>query len=139
MSRISAINRLVAVIAAGAVAAISLAACGDSSPKAAASTSNAGSSTTTGQVSLSTTTSQTSSPAKSSGTTLQGQDEHEVIYTLIECLRANGVAMPPPNRSGSGPIYNLKGVNTSGATFKHARALCVPKAEASMRAAEAKH
>ena len=40
------------------------------------------------------------------------------------CMRANGVNLPAPNTSGKGPIFNTKGINTSGSKFKAADGKC---------------
>jgi hypothetical protein len=41
-----------------------------------------------------------------------------------ECLRQNGVKVPPPNTSGKGPIFDTKGIDTSSAQFKTASTKC---------------
>jgi hypothetical protein len=41
-----------------------------------------------------------------------------------DCLRQNGIDLPPANTSGNGPIFNTKGINTAGAQFKAASAKC---------------
>jgi hypothetical protein len=40
------------------------------------------------------------------------------------CLRQNGIDVPPPNTSGNGPIFDTKGINTSGSQFKSASTKC---------------
>jgi hypothetical protein len=40
------------------------------------------------------------------------------------CLRQNGINLPVANTSGNGPIFNTKGINTSGSQFKAASAKC---------------
>lgn len=40
------------------------------------------------------------------------------------CMRENGVKLPAPNTSGSGPVFNTKGIDTSSATFKKAQSKC---------------
>jgi hypothetical protein len=40
------------------------------------------------------------------------------------CMRANGVNLPAPNTSGKGPIFNTKGIDTSGSKFKAADSKC---------------
>jgi hypothetical protein len=41
------------------------------------------------------------------------------------CMRENGVNLPPPNTSGNGPIFDLKGVDLTSTTFKKAEAKCL--------------
>jgi hypothetical protein len=144
MSRIFAVHRVAGVTLAGAFAAISLAACGGGSTGAgsreslstASSVSATGSSTAASTLSSNTSASQTtSSEAAAPAKARRGLAEREAVYAFIECVRTHGVVMPPPNRSGKGPIYNAKGVNNTTPTFKHARAVCLPKAEAAIRAA----
>jgi hypothetical protein len=40
------------------------------------------------------------------------------------CMRENGVNLPAPNTSGTGPIFNTKGIDTSSAAFKSAQQKC---------------
>jgi hypothetical protein len=40
------------------------------------------------------------------------------------CLRQNGINLPAPNTSGNGPIFNIKGINTSSPQFKAASVKC---------------
>jgi hypothetical protein len=40
------------------------------------------------------------------------------------CMRENGINLPAPNTSGSGPVFNTSGVNPSSASFKAAQAKC---------------
>jgi hypothetical protein len=40
------------------------------------------------------------------------------------CMRSNGVNLPPPNTSGTGPIFNIKTINTASAKFKAAERKC---------------
>lgn len=40
------------------------------------------------------------------------------------CLRQNGINLPPANTSGNGPIFNTKGIDTTGSQFKSASAKC---------------
>jgi hypothetical protein len=41
-----------------------------------------------------------------------------------ECLRQNGIKVPPPNTSGNGPIFDTKGIDTSSAQFRSASTKC---------------
>jgi hypothetical protein len=39
-------------------------------------------------------------------------------------MRTNGIDVPAPNTSGSGPIFNTNGINTSSTQFKTAQSKC---------------
>jgi len=43
---------------------------------------------------------------------------------FASCMRANGVNLPEPNTSGKGPIFNTKGIQTTGSTFRSAEDKC---------------
>jgi hypothetical protein len=40
------------------------------------------------------------------------------------CMRAHGVNLPEPNTSGNGPIFDLKGLDTTSAKYRTAQAQC---------------
>ncbi len=40
------------------------------------------------------------------------------------CLRQNGINVPVPNTSGSGPVFNTKGINTASTQFRSAAMKC---------------
>jgi hypothetical protein len=40
------------------------------------------------------------------------------------CMREHGVNLPVPNTSGTGPVFNTSGINTTSATFKTAEGKC---------------
>jgi hypothetical protein len=46
------------------------------------------------------------------------------LAKFATCMRQNGVNVPAPNTSGSGPVFNTKGLDTSSAQFKAAEAKC---------------
>jgi hypothetical protein len=46
------------------------------------------------------------------------------LAKFATCMRENGVNVPQPNTSGSGPVFNIKGLNTASATFKAAESKC---------------
>jgi hypothetical protein len=48
------------------------------------------------------------------------------LTKFVACMRENGVALPAPNTSGTGPVFNTKEVNTNSAAFKSASAKCQP-------------
>jgi pilus assembly protein FimV len=55
------------------------------------------------------------------------------LAKFATCMRANGVNIPAPNTSGSGPIFNTKGINTASAQFKTAEAKCSSDLRAGFR------
>jgi hypothetical protein len=46
------------------------------------------------------------------------------LAKFATCLRQNGVNVPAPNTSGTGPVFNTKGINTSSAQFRAAERKC---------------
>jgi hypothetical protein len=40
------------------------------------------------------------------------------------CMSENGVKLPAPNTSGTGPVFNTRGLDTTSATFKAAQSKC---------------
>jgi hypothetical protein len=46
------------------------------------------------------------------------------LAKFATCMRQNGVNVPAPNTSGSGPVFDTKGIDTSSAQFKAAEAKC---------------
>jgi len=48
----------------------------------------------------------------------------KAIAKFATCMRENGVNVPPPNTSGKGPIFSVKGLNTASAQFKAAESKC---------------
>jgi hypothetical protein len=46
------------------------------------------------------------------------------LAKFASCMRQNGVSVPAPNTSGSGPVFNTKGIDTSSSQFKAAEAKC---------------
>jgi hypothetical protein len=49
-------------------------------------------------------------------------------------MRENGVAVPEPNTSGDGPVFNTKGIQTNSAQFRAAEGKCRSALRASLRA-----
>jgi hypothetical protein len=47
------------------------------------------------------------------------------LAKFASCMRENGVNVPPPNTSGSGPIFDTKGLNTTSAQFRTAESKCI--------------
>lgn len=46
------------------------------------------------------------------------------LTKYASCMRENGVNLPTPNTSGSGPVFDTKGIDTSSEKFKKARKAC---------------
>ncbi len=46
------------------------------------------------------------------------------LVKFADCMRENGVNVPAPNTSGSGPIFNSSGLDTKSAAFKAAESKC---------------
>jgi hypothetical protein len=46
------------------------------------------------------------------------------LAKFATCMRENGVNVPQPNTSGTGPVFSTKGLNTSSPQFKAAEAKC---------------
>jgi hypothetical protein len=48
----------------------------------------------------------------------------QALAKFAACMRENGVHIPAPNTSGSGPIFSSKGLNTSSPQFQAAESKC---------------
>ena len=46
------------------------------------------------------------------------------LTKFAACMREHGVNLPLPNTSGTGPVFNTGGINTTSATFKTAEGKC---------------
>jgi hypothetical protein len=46
------------------------------------------------------------------------------LAKFAACMRENGVSLPAPNTSGSGPVFNTKGINVKSSSFTAAQAKC---------------
>ncbi|HEY3959984.1 MAG TPA: hypothetical protein VGL68_05680 [Solirubrobacteraceae bacterium] len=55
------------------------------------------------------------------------------LAKFATCMRENGVNIPAPNTSGSGPIFSTKGIDTASAQFKTAEAKCSSDLRAGFR------
>lgn len=49
----------------------------------------------------------------------------QAFAAFATCMRKNGVALPEPNTSGKGPIFDTKGLNMASATFRAAEQKCI--------------
>lgn len=54
-----------------------------------------------------------------------GARNAEALTKFAACMRSNGVNLPAPNKSGKGPIFDTKGIDTTSAAFKAADAKCI--------------
>lgn len=88
------------------------------------------------QTSVTTTTQTSSASSAASARHLSASALRAVLATYVSCLRAHGVNLPQPNRTGRGPVVSAKGVDPKSPTFKRANALCEPGAKAALHAAE---
>jgi hypothetical protein len=50
------------------------------------------------------------------------------------CMRQNGINLPAPNTSGTGPVFNTQGINTTSTQFRAAEAKCASYLRAGFRA-----
>lgn len=49
------------------------------------------------------------------------------LSKFATCMRENGIKLPEPNTSGNGPVFDVKGIDTSSAQFKSAEEKCRSK------------
>ena len=121
MDRISA-----AVLACLAVTAcLAVASCGDSSGTA---------SPRAHLVARSASTSASSRPGLSSdpngkddsshGRTFRASEARNALARFASCMRTHGVHLPPPDTASNGPIFDTRGVSTTGRVFTAALSLC---------------
>jgi hypothetical protein len=59
-----------------------------------------------------------------SGSRFKSPAFQAALAKFATCMRQNGVNVPAPNTSGSGPVFDTKGIDTSSAQFKAAEAKC---------------
>jgi len=55
------------------------------------------------------------------------------LAKFATCMRENGVNVPAPNTSGSGPVFDTKGIDTTSAQFKAAETKCRSDLSAAFR------
>jgi hypothetical protein len=58
----------------------------------------------------------------------------QALSKFASCMRENGVNLPTPNTSGKGPVFNTKGLETTGAKFKAAQTKCASDLVSAFRA-----
>ena len=62
--------------------------------------------------------------ASRGGTRFKSPAFKTALAKFATCMRENGVNVPAPNTSGSGPVFDTKGIDTSSAQFKAAEVKC---------------
>ena len=65
----------------------------------------------------------------------RSQRFRQFLLTYAACLHNNGAGTPPPNTSGGGTVFSLKGLNTASPRFKAAARTCRSTIVAALRAA----
>ena len=58
------------------------------------------------------------------GSSFSSATAKAALSKYVTCMRENGVDLPKANTSGSGPVFDSKGLDTSSATFKAAQSKC---------------
>jgi hypothetical protein len=48
----------------------------------------------------------------------------QALTKFASCMRENGVNVPAPNTSGTGPVFNAKGIDTTSPQFHAAESKC---------------
>lgn len=133
-------NRALAV--AGAVGLLCIAGCGgiSASPKQADASRTTSTTITTqrSEPSSSTALQRSSATAHrsttSTATTSSAESRvHQEMAAYVECLRSDGVRMPPASVSVQDNAIRAPEVNTQSPQFRHAGAACLPKVEAAFR------
>lgn len=100
-----------AVLALLLLTCLGLAACGNSGSSTTGATNPNAAATTTG-----------GRGAGATGST--GFRYKQKIRRFVACMRANGVKLPEPNLSGSGPVFRTKGLQMNSEQFRAAAAKC---------------
>jgi hypothetical protein len=73
-------------------------------------------------------------PLGGATTRLKNPVYQKALAKFATCMRENGVNVPQPNTSGTGPVFNIKGLNTASAQFKAAETKCSVQLQGSFRA-----
>jgi hypothetical protein len=55
------------------------------------------------------------------------------LTRFAACMRRNGVSLPPPNTSGTGPIFNTSAINRASAHLKTAQMKCARELRSALR------
>lgn len=53
-----------------------------------------------------------------------GPGQAAALTKFAACMRSHGINLPAANTSGSGPVFNTKGLDTTSTAFKTAEAKC---------------
>jgi len=48
------------------------------------------------------------------------------LTKFATCMREHGVALPAPNTTGNGPVFDTKAIDTTSAKFREADGKCTP-------------
>ena len=48
----------------------------------------------------------------------------QALTKFAACMRENGINVPAPNTSGSGPVFDTKGIDTASSQFRTAESKC---------------
>jgi hypothetical protein len=110
----------VAVLVAFLLVCLGLAACGGSAGGSQGGVVSASAASTTGRDQQAT----SGPPIPARGRRLSNPAFRQTLTKFVVCLQKHGVAVPTPSTSGSGPVLNIKGIDTSSAKFKAAWARC---------------
>ncbi len=111
--------RIAARVASVATTCALLAACGGGSSgttTTVASASASASATTTSAVTLTSTTMTQSTLGKAKA--------YAELYRYALCMRAHGVDLPPPNLTGTGPLFELGKINPYSKHYQAATRAC---------------
>jgi hypothetical protein len=57
---------------------------------------------------------------------LQTPAAKAALASFVTCMQGKGVKLPAANTTGTGPVFNTRGINTTTAQFKTAYAACQP-------------
>ena len=64
---------------------------------------------------------------------LKNPTYQKALAKFATCMRENGVNVPQPNTSGTGPVFNIKGLNTASPQFKAAETKCSVQLQGAFR------
>ncbi len=53
-----------------------------------------------------------------------GPGQATALTKFAACMRSHGINLPTPNTSGSGPVFNTQGLDTTSTAFRAAEAKC---------------
>jgi hypothetical protein len=63
-------------------------------------------------------------PHRATITPAQTKAFRSALVQFASCLRQNGANIPAPNRSGKGPLFGAKGLNTNTPQYRAALGKC---------------